>query len=208
MAGTLNTSKFLAFQSLFKERCMVLLIEAYHISIKNQIIKSDFDENDISAILHFYICKNKNRIKWEIFTNTENFIFDDSKPFVKGFAAKQSRIDLKFGNFWSGNEFEYFVEAKNLRANDSTLKRRYITTGINNFLTGGKYGRCDGLLVGYILEGDTNTCIKGINVLLQKDTREKEQIEQIEQIEKKVLSQKIYISMHPSRELLHLFFDY
>lgn len=204
MAGTLNASKFLAFQSLFKERCFILLIEAYLMSISNQSIKSDFDENDITAILHFYIRKNENSIKWGIFTNTENFIFDDSRPFVKGFAAKQSRIDLRFGGFWSGSEYEYFVEAKNLRANDSNSKRRYITTGINNFLAGGKYYDCDGLLVGYILEGSIRTCIEGINELLQKDNRAKEQIDSIE---KQILGNNVYASEHLERKLLHIFLD-
>ncbi len=134
MAGTLNTSVFLRFQGKFQQRCFVLFNEAFNSSILNKCISLDFDENDITAILHNFIDKNPKRKGWEIVTNLENYIFDKNVVYAKGFASKFSRIDMRYTAFWQGEEFKYFVEAKNLKTTDSALKRRYIETGIDNFL--------------------------------------------------------------------------
>ena len=45
---------------------------------------------------------------------------------------------MRYSTFWEGEEYKYFVEAKNLKSKVSSLKRRYIATGIDNFLTGDK----------------------------------------------------------------------
>lgn len=202
MAGTLKASIFLNFQNKFEQRCIALFESAYQTSITNNIIELDFDENDITAVLHKYIDENPKRRKWSIVTNVENFIYDESIIPVKGFAAKLSRIDMRFAKIdWLKNEYTYFVEAKNLKAKDSKLKRRYIDTGIDNFLRGGKYFECNGLLVGYIMEGTIEECIdKGVNNLLKKDNRESEIILKTENFS--------YQSNHSKRNLKHLFFDF
>ena len=201
MAGILRTSIFLNFQKKFKERCKRLFIEAYYSSKRNKSIALDFDENDITSILHNYIERNPKRQKWKILTNIENHLFDNSIKKTKGFAAKFSRIDMRFANIsWLKNEYIYYVEAKNLKSKDSGLKRRYIDTGIDNFLEGGKYYQCDGLLVGYVLGGQIDECISGVNKLLEKDKREKEIILNISSI--------TYESNHIERTLEHLFLDF
>mgnify|MGYP003458483668 FL=1 len=115
---------------------------------------------------------------------------------IKGFAAKSSRIDMRYSTFWKSEECKYYVEAKNLKVNDSGLKRRYITTGIDNFLDGGKYFYCEGFLVGYILEGTINQCVEGINKLLKKDRRENE-----------IIGEK-HFSIHQGKEIFHLLLNY
>ncbi|QTD36827.1 hypothetical protein JL193_11870 [Polaribacter batillariae] len=202
MAGTLATSVFLNFQSKFEKRCISLFIDAFQTSISNQSIELSFDENDITAILHNFIDENPKRKKWEISTNVENHFFDKTTTPEKGFAAKFSRIDMRLTSIsWLKNEYIYYIEAKNLKSKDSDSKRRYINTGIDNFLIGGKYHQCKGLLVGYILEGTINQCVEqGVNKLLKKDKRETEVIFNIENI--------IYQSNHTNRNLKHLFFDF
>lgn len=201
MAGTLSSSIFLKFQNNFENRCIILFTEAYYTSINNNSIELNFDENDVTAILHTYVNENPKRINWRISTNVENFNFDKNIIPYKGFAAKLSRIDVRLTNIsWLKNEHIYFVEAKNLKSNDSGLKRRYIDTGIDNFLVGGKYHHCNGLLVGYILEGKIDECVDGVNKLLKKDKRETEYIFNIENIN--------YQSNHTERNLKHLFFDF
>ncbi len=158
----------------------------------------------ITAILHSFIDKNPKRKKWKIFTNREDYQFDKSTIKSKGFASKFSRIDMRFSKFWEDEEYKYFVEAKNLKVNDSGLKRRYITTGIDNFLSGGKYFDCDGFLVGYILEGSIENCVKGVNKLLKKDNREKEIIEKISTF----LSLDSHFSNHQEKSIYHLFLNY
>ena len=204
MAGTLTTSIFLNFQNKFKERCTTLFIEAYHTSISNKSISLNFEENDITAILHNHIDENPKRINWKISTNRENHQFDKTAILTKGFAAKFSRIDMRFNKFWQNEEFKYYVEAKNIKSNDSGLKRRYIDTGIDNFLNGGKYFNCDGFLVGYILEGTVQKCVDGINKLLKKDNREEEILEKKDHF----FSLDSHFSQHQEKEIYHLFLNY
>ena len=204
MAGTLSSFIFRDFQNKFNNLCINLLIDAYHSSISGNSISLDFEENDITAILHHYIDENPKRKEWEIFTNREEYLFDKDSIQVKGFAAKFSRIDMRYSTFWEGEEYKYFVEAKNLKVNDSSLKRRYITTGIDNFLSGGKYSDCDGFLVGYILEGTVEDCKEGINKLLIRDKREKEVIDK----RSVFLSIDSHFSTHQEKTIYHLFLNY
>lgn len=204
MAGILNSLLFNTIQQNFKKRCLLLFYEGYTSSVTNKNVLPNFDENDISAIINNYIDDNPKRKSWGIFTNTEHHNFDKkATTYAKGFAAKQSRIDFKFGNFWNGNEFKYFIEAKNLKSKDSALKRRYIDTGIDNFLTGGKYQNCDGFLVGYVLEGTINECKDGVNKLLILDGRSSEVL-----VLNTVLNIDSFLSYHPGRNLDHFFLNY
>ncbi|SNB31291.1 conserved hypothetical protein [Flavobacterium psychrophilum] len=204
MAGTLKKSIFLNFQKKFKEKCITLFVEAYNASISSKAVSLDFHENDITAILHNYINENPKRLKWSISTNPESHIFNKSVDYTKGFAAKFARIDMRFVNIWQGVEHKYFMEAKNLKSNDSSSKRRYIETGIDNFLTTGNYYNCDGFLVGYILEGTVENCVKGINKLLEKDKRQNEKIEKTSTF----LSIDNHFSKHQEKEMYHLFLNY
>jgi hypothetical protein len=204
MAGTLKNSIFLNFQKKFKERCITLFIEAYNTSVLSKSVTLDLHENDITGILHNYIDENPKRLKWGISTNPESHIFNKFIDYTKGFAAKFPRIDMRFVNIWHGVEHKYFMEAKNLRSNDSGLKRRYIETGIDNFLTTGSYYNCDGFLVGYILEGTVENCVEGINKLLEKDKRQNEKIEKTSTF----LSIDNHHSKHQEKEIYHLFLNY
>ncbi len=131
----------------------------------------DWNENDITAQLHEYIDSDQKRLNWSIISNVEHHFPKKSITRVKGFAAKYPRIDLRFATIKSSLEYKYFFEAKNLKEKSSALKRRYIDTGIENF-NSKKYE--NGCLVGYLLNGDVELTIKGINSLLVKDNREKE----------------------------------
>ena len=204
MAGILNAIFYTSIQDNFKKKCLTLFSDAYSSSIVNRDISTTLHENDISAILNNYIDNNPKRKKWHISSEIEHYIFDKTiTNYHTGFAGKQSRIDFKFGNFWNGNEFKYFVEAKNLKSNDSSLKRRYIKTGIDNFLAGGKYQNCDGFLVGYVLEGTINNCKDGVNKLLVSDGRNTEVLNL-----NNLFTFDSFLSSHPNRDLDHFFLSY
>lgn len=200
MAGKLNLSIATAFRTNFVRNCTTLLMEAYYESVSSKLIFSDFDENDITAILYNFIDNSSKRESYSISVNTENHLFDNAKVVGKGFAAKFARIDMRFVSFWKAKEYKYYLEAKNLKSNDSSLKRRYIDTGINNFLPSGKYYECHGLLVGYVLEGTCEECKNGINKLLEKDNRNEEMI--------KNLKETFYVSNHGNKDLNHIFLSY
>jgi hypothetical protein len=191
------------FKKAFEQKCFSLIVEAYQKLISEKIDVSLFMENDISAILNKNIELNIKSIDWQIFSKTENYIQKDNQVLEKGFADKLSRIDFVFSVFNSTNKYEYFIEAKNLKEKDSALKRRYINTGIDNFTTK-KYE--NGSLVGYLLKGNLNKTIQGINsLLIKKDKRNSEIL-----ISKKNDSHKDYFeSEHIEIGVLkHLIFDF
>lgn len=168
--AALNTIVYEKFRDAFEQRCCRLIIDAYQISLSEKIIQLDWHENDISSELHRHIKENPLRLKWKVSTNVEANIPKDI-PKTKGFSVKLPRIDFRLTSFISTYEYEYFFEAKNLKQNDSALKRRYINTGIDSFVSK-KYE--NGSLIGYLLEGKTDDTIRSINSLLEKDKRNTE----------------------------------
>lgn len=166
----LNTTIYGKFRTAFEQRCYRLINDAYQVSLPKKTIQLDWNENDISSELHEHIKENPLRAKWKVSTNIESHI-PKNIPKVKGFADKFPRIDFRLTSFISTFEYEYFFEAKNLKQTDSALKRRYIETGINNFVSK-KY--TNGSIIGYLLEGKTDETINGINSLLEKDKKNTE----------------------------------
>lgn len=166
----LNMIVYEKFRNAFEQKCCRLIIEAYQTSLTEQVIQLDWNENDFSSELHRHIKENPLRLKWKVSTNVEADI-PKNIPKVKGFSDRFPRIDFRLTSFISTYEYEYFFEAKNLKQNDSALKRRYIDTGIDNFVSQ-KYE--NGSLIGYLIEGKTSETIKGINTLLEKDKRNTE----------------------------------
>ncbi|MEX0720294.1 MAG: hypothetical protein WD059_06475 [Balneolaceae bacterium] len=189
------------FRNAFELKCYLLIIGAYKTSLVKKVIQLDWNENDISSELHRYITDNHLRYKWEVSTNVESHI-PKSIPKVKGYADKYPRIDFRFTTFQSTNEYHYYFEAKNLKQNDSALKRRYIKTGIDSFVSK-KYK--NGSLIGYQLEGITDKTINGINALLEKEKRQSE----ILKIKKYKHFKSYYESNHSNIGILkHLIFDF
>lgn len=189
------------FRQAFEHKCFQLMTTAYRTSLLDETIGVNLDENDISAQLHEHIDQNPKRKKWKISTNVESHLPKESVR-IKGFSSKFPRVDFRMTAFGFLNEYVYFFEAKNLKQNCSKLKRRYITTGIDNFLSGKYY---QGSLIGYLLEGTPNGVIDGINALLTKDNREDEKI----CAKSNSLFQQYYESTHSNTSVLkHLVFDF
>lgn len=202
------------FEVLFQKRCLRLFVAAYQIAREENAVKVDWNENDITQKLDDYMQVNSFREEWNISTHVESKIHNNEDiEEVKGFADKLPRIDLKFSSFTRWNffgfiswntpiEFIYFIEAKNLKEKSSQLKRRYIETGINSF-TSKKYE--NGCLAGYLLKGDLELTIEGINSLLKKDKRNTEFLN----FKKSDLHDFYYESEHIEIGILkHFIFDF
>lgn len=201
MMGKLNPEIRENLRTAFEKRCVRLIVGAYQTSRAEQVIQLSWNENDISSELHRYIKDNPLRQKWRVSSNMEEHIPKET-PKIKGFADKFPRIDLRLTSFMSVYEYEFFFEAKNLKQNDSALKRRYIDTGINNFVSK-KYA--NGSLLGYLLEGTTVETVKGINALLQKDKRNTEALS----LKPNKLFDSYYESEHSGvGTLMHFIFDF
>lgn len=197
----LNTIVYTKFRNAFEQKCFHLIVESYETSLTERVIKLDWNENDISSELHRHLKENPLRLKWKVSTNVEADIPKDI-PKAKGFSDKFPRIDFRLTSFVSAYEFEYFFEAKNLKQNDSSLKRRYIDTGINSFVSK-KYD--NGSLIGYLLEGNVSETVKGINYLLVRDKRNTE----ILKLGSNNLLKSYFESYHSDIGMLkHLIFDF
>lgn len=196
----LNNKITIAFIASFENRCIRLIVAAYHSAISEKTVSLDWYENDITAQLHEYIDSDPLRIKWSISSNLEHHLPKDSIKKEKGFSDKYSRIDLRFVTF-KKLEYIYFLEAKRLKEKDYALKKRYIETGIDNFISK-KYP--NGCLVGYLLEGNLDLTVMGINSLLNRYNRSTE-------IMKKQmcnLHDYYYESSHPGINVKHYIFDF
>jgi len=169
MIGRFNHSN--SFRKAFENNCIKLLISAYQESTMENSVNLNWEENDITDHLHEYVINNPFRLKKHIVTNVESYLANKFLQKDKGFAARRSRIDMRFVVIKSGVEYIYFAEAKLLKEHDNKLKKRYIKTGIDNFISGKYY---DGFLVAYIVEGVLINAVKGINKLLEEDHRESE----------------------------------
>jgi|SRR5690606_10773583 len=156
------------FRNAFEHRCLQLMFDGYKAIIFENTLQLTWSENDISAELHRHIKENPLRLKWKVSSNVEENV-PKNIPRTRGFADKYPRIDFRLTSFTKNGEYEYFFEAKNLRQNDTVLKRRYITTGIDHFVTK-RYP--NGSLIGYLLEGGIDATVKGINRLLARDNRQ------------------------------------
>jgi hypothetical protein len=168
------TGKFIhgnLFRKAFESNCIKLLVSAYHKTIMSNLNCLDWEENDITAQLYEYIDADPFRLKKRITTNVESILSNNSLPKRRGYAAKYSRIDMRFVVFRNNNEYKYFAEAKLLKERDSKLKRRYIKTGIDNFTNGKYYNGC---LIAYIVEGILINAVDGVNKLLKMDHRDSE----------------------------------
>lgn len=202
MIGQLNVKYALIFRQQFELRCLSLIIEAYQSAYSSKTISVNFDEEDITELLNSYLDTNPKRILWQISTNTENRLGNVKLKRIKGFAKRLARIDLRFTTLTSEMEFKYYMEAKNLKVGSSALKRRYIKTGIDNYISA-KYN--DGFLVGYILSGSVNDNIQAVNKLLIKDSRSTETI-LLNHTQVNGFDQ--YYSAHPTIQIKHIFFDF
>ncbi|MEG0695626.1 hypothetical protein [Algoriella sp.] len=188
-------------QKAFEQNCCQLIIEAFKVSLFEKIIQSDWNENDISYELYEKMEINPKRIKYQIHLSPE-FRIPKNVSKTKGFSDKLPRIDLKMANFVSEKEFKYFFEAKRLKEKSSSLKRAYIKEGMDRFISE-KYPL--GCMLGYLLEGELDKTIKGINSLLKKDKRNTE----ILNLKSEESLKSIYKSNHSDAiSLKHLFFDF
>lgn len=191
-----------AFKRAFEERCITLLVDAYNSSISNTDYRLIWDENDFSSMLEKYIEKTPRRVKWKISCTTEKHLHTDIVQNDKGYANKESRIDMRLSTFSTRKEYLFYAEAKRLKEKDSGLLNRYIETGIDHYLTE-KYPH--GILLGYLVEGGVDTTIQKINALLTKKKRESEMLNR----QSHSLHNQYFESTHPNFGVIsHFVFDY
>lgn len=187
----------------FEEDCIELLMYAYGIAKSEKKYQIDWYENDFSELLSYYVNESKLSLKKGITCFTEERLFSEKKTLEKGFADSLSRVDFIYTKIWNAEErFKLHMEAKRLKESDSALKRAYITDGMDRFVTG-KYPF--GIMLVYLLEGQTSATVKGINALMIKDKRDSE----ILYLEHHDMVNPLYESNHSENRMLrHIILDF
>lgn len=212
MSGTFKSEYINSTLQILERRCLTLLSEGYYATKSNGNISIDWEEEDISKELLLSLSANKKRQEWQIDIIPEYRVYKND-----GIAAKSaSRIDFRFSG-WTINQWEYFAEAKNLIEDDSSkigrktkisataLHKRYVETGIDGYVLE-KYPS-NGCLIGYILQGTTQTIVSFINNYLCISGRTSEILEpQCFDLDR---LKSCYISKHNNTlAIKHLMMDY
>ncbi|WP_218689875.1 hypothetical protein [Psychrobacter sp. BF1] len=161
------------FKNSFEKDCIELLINAYSQALSEKKYQSEWYENDFTEMLCCYINSDQVSIDREITAITERKLLASLNNQTKGYADKLSRLDLVLFRIWSKNRYTCQMEAKRLKEKDSTLKRAYINEGMDRFISQ-KYPL--GNMVGYLLEGNEQKTVEGINKLLLSDGKSAESL--------------------------------
>jgi hypothetical protein len=200
MAGRFKHGK--KVKAAFEGWCVQLLVSAYQEAIINNSIKIEWKENDITEHLREYMDHNQLRLTKHISLSVEYRLANDALPKNRGYADKYPRIDMRFSIFGKIDEYNYYAEAKIIKEHDNSLERRYIVTGIDNFISRKYY---DGCLIAYIMDGDLVNIVDDLNKLLIKDERSSEILVKGEC----KFFNKYYESHHKAIEILkHFIFDF
>jgi hypothetical protein len=176
---------------------------AYEIAKSEKIYQTNWNENNFSELLRYYVNESKLSLIKGITCITENKLFSIEGDLEKKFADRLYRIDFVYIKIWNSQKrFELHMEAKRLKESDSALKRAYISEGMDRFITG-KYPF--GIMLGYLLEGQTSATVKGINTLIIKDKRDSE----ILHLEHHDIVNPFYESYHSENRILrHIILDF
>lgn len=187
----------------FEEDCIELLMYAYGVAKSEKKHHVDWYENDFSELLSYYVNDSTLSIKKGITCFTEKKLFSNEKTLEKGYADRLSRVDFVYTKIWRVEErFKLYMEAKRLKENDSKLKKAYIIDGMGRFITG-RYPF--GIMLGYLLKGQTPATVKGINALIVKDKRNSE----ILHLKHHDIVNPFYESNHSENRILrHIILDF
>lgn len=210
MKGKLDPKIAGMFRNSFEHICLKLLTEAYKSALIDGTYDVDWKENNFTLYLAAQMRKLPLANTQNVFVKVQ--VQPDNDEILKDMtvdADEQPVIDIWLANWFAEQRNEYYIEAKNLCEKDwskksmakvsaSKQRRRYIDTGIANFISK-RYP--DGCLAGYVLQGIEDDCVNGINRLLEKDGRKKEVLEKKELLDD---FEATYVSQHETLSLKHL----
>lgn len=191
--GTISSNIKQAFVQSFQRKCIELVCFAHEELCANKTIAQDMDEETISTCIYNCVRNNPYTIKLGIHVNIEHRLLPIGYVQTPTLSKQLSRIDFHFeADCWEYRPivlFEYFMEAKNLyeynfkkssNTSETLAKyyyKRYIETGIDHIITG--YYPSNTLLLGYVLAGDINPVVDGINSKLSSQNRSSEHLFQV-----------------------------
>lgn len=216
-SGGLSSHIKIEFKRALVGRCVEVLVKGYQSMIAASQYNLSWEEEQFSAhlISHMENLEEANQYRMDIIP--EPRLYDQEVIEGKKAPKKSSKADIRIC-MWSNNtwstpvKFVYIIEAKNLSEQDwkkesgskviaKAQKKRYIETGIDHFISG-HYP--EGCLAGYVVQGDSDKIVSGINEILKQvsPSRESEILKDKEAIYSYT---NCYRSMHSNGILQHFF---
>ena len=169
--------------SNFEQACLWIMTEAFKRMKQEKCYDLTWKETRFSACLIGYMQKIRQQNDIRLKIDPESHLYREEM--LKGIEDPDTapRIDIKISGGWVKEDVYYGIEAKILVEKDwrtrdaSYLRRRYIATGIDNFVNGQYSDKMDrGCIAGYVVQGSAAKVALTINKLLIRDGRNKEKL--------------------------------
>ena len=163
--GRLNRTIRGKFQHGFLILALRILRDAWPATAADSRISRSSDEDSITDVLRWKMVDAKNRLnpvpEMQFLRETQSDRAELDTP--------MGLIDIMVSYTW--NESTYLtMECKRISSSDNSLALKYVRNGINRFASG-KYsaGHSFGIVVGYVICGNTNGCIERVRSTLSKE---------------------------------------
>lgn len=167
--------------STFEKACLYLLTESFKRMKDEGFYVLAWKETCFSASLIGYMRKIRKEWDWALRIDPESHLYHQRICESLEDPDTAKRIDLKISGNWVYEDIYYGIEAKilvekNWKKRDAgKLCKRYIDTGIDNFVKGHYSDKVPlGCITGYIVQGDAANIATKINDLLIGCGRKKE----------------------------------
>lgn len=211
MKGQININIEDSFLDNLCLQCINMLIRAHELATMNNRFSSNWDEDTFTAHLFEYLDDLKIQEQWCINPQVALYSKEISQGLISPLTAPKPDIKFEKYAFQNREPFTFYIEAKNLSEIDwqkekgskvvaSSQIRRYVNTGIENFITE-RYP--NGCLAGYVVNGNIKRIVDKVNHKLCKLHRDNECLVQIE-IEDNIIGQFISCHITNSRNGLYL----
>lgn len=175
MNGRVNEKFRQKVKANFVMLCLDALRRGYERMVSDAHYDVDWKEDKLTSHLVEKIKLTGFLNSKQISVNHQPPIYGEGVIYGEDDPNEAPRVDFKFTKWYGHFEYDYYAEAKNLSEADwqkkngamvsaSKYRARYIDTGIENFLSG-RYP--EGCLLGYIVQGNKQNVIAGINRLIQ-----------------------------------------
>lgn len=169
--------------SNFEQACLWIMTEAFKRMKREKRYDLTWKETYFSACLVGYMQKIRHESDIRLRIDPESHLYREEMLNCTEDPDTSPRIDIKISGGWVREDVYYGIEGKVLVENSwvtrdaSSLRRRYIATGIDNFVNG-KYSDKMGMgcMVGYVVQGSASEIASKINNLLIRDGRNKEKM--------------------------------
>ena len=169
--------------SKFENACLCIMTEAFKRMKQERHYDLTWKETCFSACLVGYMRKIRHEKDIALRIDPESHLYREEMLNCTEDPDTAPRIDIKISGGWVHEDAYYGIEGKILVENDwgtrtaSDSRRRYIATGIDNFVNGRYSDKMDrGCMVGYVVQGRASEIASKINNLLIRDGRNKEKM--------------------------------